>query len=874
MSEKTLYDRYSDGAGTLFHLLPDIPEYITLNLAKEIREYQYYGLSYFIKSQTDPADIHNHLLFRMATGSGKTLMMAGCILYLFKRFGHQNFLFFVNSDAILKKTHENFLNDYSLKYLFNKDGIFIDGQKIEIKEVTVFPVTPEANTIYLKLSTIQKLHTDLNNPVENEPTFDFFEENNVVMLADEAHHLNAYTKSKGSLTKDEVASKDWETTILALLNCNPENKLLEFTATMDLENPSIFNKYKDKLVFNYDLTRFMEDKFSKNVILLRSNQDDNLKLLNGILLSQYRKYIAADNGIYLKPIILFKSSKIAISTKAHDNLLDIIEKLTPQLLEKHLEESLETYADPQLIFNKAFRYLQKLNSSKVIGDLREDFNEKNILNANKKEFLSSENSILLNTLEDTNNPIRAIFAVAKLNEGWDVLNLYDIVRISEEASKTLNTTDSEAQLIGRGARYYPFKYKDRESYTRRFDTIPSELKVLEELHYHTINESGYIKNLSASLKAAGVTTSEERLEYFEANLKHPFTDSSFYKKGYIYQNKRTEATPINYQNLMDYGISLEYKPSNNLDIQQNLKEFLANKPLNDTDEDDLKVEYTNIKIPDNIWRKAMQRNPFFHYSNLKKFVNNVSSVSNFIESPDYLASVEIKIDKNKVSNLTANHLLSLAESYLSYILPSLKNNYLKPKGLYNFEPLKVSEVVEDYNFSMTISNTKTSQKILSIPKRHSWFVYDNSIGNSLEQQLVDYISTIYPILKSKYKNIYLIRNEKKIKLIEFGKTRGFMPDYLLCFEDDETFYQVFLEPKGGINLAEKDAWKEAFLSEISTNEKVTVEDNPLGKKVEIIGVKFFNTDSKRLNEFKEDLFNKLNISIEEEEIKFNQYIDI
>ena len=30
-------------------------------------------------------------------------------------------------------------------------------------------------------------------------------------------------------------------------------------------------------------------------------------------------------------------------------------------------------------------------------------------------------------LEDKNNEYRAIFAVDKLNEGWDVLNLFDIV---------------------------------------------------------------------------------------------------------------------------------------------------------------------------------------------------------------------------------------------------------------------------------------------------------------------------------------------------------------------------------------------------------------------------------------------------------------
>ncbi|MEZ4800086.1 MAG: hypothetical protein R2809_09995 [Flavobacteriales bacterium] len=41
---------------------------------------------------------------------------------------------------------------------------------------------------------------------------------------------------------------------------------------------------------------------------------------------------------------------------------------------------------------------------------------------------AEQESNLLNTLEDENNPIRAVFA-QKLNEGWDVLNLFDIVRL-------------------------------------------------------------------------------------------------------------------------------------------------------------------------------------------------------------------------------------------------------------------------------------------------------------------------------------------------------------------------------------------------------------------------------------------------------------
>jgi type III restriction enzyme len=86
------------------------------------------------------------------------------------------------------------------------------------------------------------------------------------------------------------------------------------------------------------------------------------------------------------------------------------------------------------------------------------------------------------TLEDENNPIRAVFAVQKLNEGWDVLNLFDIVRLYEDRDgkdgKPGKTTLSEAQLIGRGARYYPFALEEGEDkFVRKYDDdISNDLK--------------------------------------------------------------------------------------------------------------------------------------------------------------------------------------------------------------------------------------------------------------------------------------------------------------------------------------------------------------------------------------------------------------
>ena len=100
--------------------IESIPSYIedNLNPEFELRPYQIQAFENFVtyfnsRFRTRPSQT----LFHMATGSGKTLIMAGLILYLYKQ-GYRNFLFFVNLSNIVKKTKDNFLNPASGKYLF------------------------------------------------------------------------------------------------------------------------------------------------------------------------------------------------------------------------------------------------------------------------------------------------------------------------------------------------------------------------------------------------------------------------------------------------------------------------------------------------------------------------------------------------------------------------------------------------------------------------------------------------------------------------------------------------------------------------------------------------------------------------------------
>ena len=170
----------------------DIPEIITKGLSKKIilREYQIETFKSFLVYYENNKLKKNkqvHTLFHMATGSGKTVIMAGLILYLYTK-GYRKFLFFVNQTNILEKTIENFTNPLSSKYLFN-DVIEYLGNKINIKKVDNFSDN-KTEDIEILFTTIQKLHIDLFEAKENSLTYDDFENNRIVFISDESHHVN------------------------------------------------------------------------------------------------------------------------------------------------------------------------------------------------------------------------------------------------------------------------------------------------------------------------------------------------------------------------------------------------------------------------------------------------------------------------------------------------------------------------------------------------------------------------------------------------------------------------------------------------------------------------------------------------------------
>ena len=97
--KKYLFEDLKSRAYELDIRKPQIPFYIKENLKFDLFEWQKDALLNFLLFQeikiVEEDKNPTHLLFNLATGTGKTLLMAAVILYYYKQ-GKNKFIFFVN----------------------------------------------------------------------------------------------------------------------------------------------------------------------------------------------------------------------------------------------------------------------------------------------------------------------------------------------------------------------------------------------------------------------------------------------------------------------------------------------------------------------------------------------------------------------------------------------------------------------------------------------------------------------------------------------------------------------------------------------------------------------------------------------------------
>ncbi|WQW73560.1 DEAD/DEAH box helicase family protein [Helicobacter pylori] len=793
----------------------ELPTHITSNLKKELRDYQKQAIyNYLEKRQSNPTQ--KHFMFEMATGSGKTLVMAGLILECCKQ-GYQNFIFFVNSTSILEKTKLNFTDSTSSKYLFS-ENININDENTEIKSINNLNESHNG-AINIYFSTIQGLFSLFTRAKENAITLEDLKDQKLVFLADEAHHLNTETKKK--LNDSEASEKrNWESVVKLALEQNKDNLLLEFSATIPNEK-SVKDKYENLKAFTYTLKQFSEDKFCKNIYSLSyENKELETRFLGACVSSLYKELLAQHHNIEnFKPCILFKSERIEDSKANQERFNAFLENLSPLDLENFFHYSHNAF------FKAAKSFFDEKNyTANLVAFLQTKFKKSTQINTNNEKELE-KSMLLLNSLEDRDNPKRVIFSVDKLNEGWDVLNLFDIVRLKNKASQKDTTKD--AQLIGRGARYYPFSYNDFkpsriEFYQRKFDLF-NPLSALERLDYHAVYDSEFIAQLNNELQDLG-------LGFVNEKQTIPLTPTKRFKCYYA-SNKREKNNNLfnkDYSGPVEATLKSLHVPLFGFNVREKQVDFKEENKGDRT----YYIPHTLDKIPINYFLKALNLKNL-DFKTLKKafkkhaFNNKVGFIERYVSSLNTNFHKSQKFDDNKI-------LLKLAV----YIIGNLKDTLLKEQDKPSVSALELKEF-ETHNKSLSASEWEKN-----IPP-YEWLLFKDmrKLDSDLERKFLDFINDHKELLDKKFKEWCVLRNDHFAELKVFCNiedspyyAQGFEPDFILFAQthsDEFLGFTCYMEAKGE-HLEPSNAWKKEFLE---TLENVALKSH--NKKLHLKGLPFF-----------------------------------
>jgi type III restriction enzyme len=454
--------------------------------------------------------------------------------------------------------------------------------------------------------------------------------------------------------------------------------------------------------------------------------------------------------------------------------------------------------------------------------------------------------------------------VNRLTEGWDVLNLFDIVRLykgrDEYAGKNGtrkigNATVSEIQLIGRGIRYYPFSYNDKQRNKRKFDSqLDNEMRVLEELYYHSDSDHRYIEELKRELKKQGFIDDGKVEKRF--NLKKEFVESDFYKGVRIWKNEQVE-NPKRKQKTLDYL-------KDTLDLKFDLQSLgIREEELGFGDEgadtERLNISEQNrktlsIKVKDfekHIFQKAVNVKAKSDRSLLRFDLLaeelQIESIDDFREK--IVGDFEIKLvtTRKNIDEVSNEEKLDVLVNFFEALLIELKRN-INPYIGTEFTAYKLQEFFGG-EIRKRVKSDEESTRIEDELKYQDWYVVDQFYGTSEEKGLIEFVQETIVNLQGKYKEVYLLRNEEQYKIYDFGTGRGFQPDFILFLKNkSKLYYQIFIEPKGD-NLLDTDKWKNDFLKEITekySNNKILKVD---GRDYSLIGLPLFN--KKEAKEFTE-----------------------
>jgi len=424
----------------------------------------------------------------------------------------------------------------------------------------------------------------------------------------------------------------------------------------------------------------------------------------------------------------------------------------------------------------------------------------------------------------------------------------------------------EAQLIGRGARYFPFQLDETEDkYKRKFDEdVESELRVIETLHYHSAHNPKYIDEIKSALTEMGIIPEK----HIQRNLfiKDTFKETDFWKNGVIFINDRVVNPRTEIFSLNDARIENIY--SYKLRTGEIKEEIILEEEKELTETQNIIQSKTIFKLSDfgeNIIRSALDKLEFYKFETLKKYFPQIKSLREFILSSNYLGGVEVEVSgpENKLKNLTPIEKLEIALFIGKNISEKAKINTSEFVGTKLFKAKMLREVFKDKKIKIDIDEVENKEMRDVDLAEKDWYAQNEFYGTDEEQNFISFINGFIDKLRQKYSDIALLRNEKFFQIFDLHEGRPFEPDFVMFLKKRNkviNIYQIFIEPKGnqfkdknGKFENSKEGWKQDFL--LTLENKAETDLRLENKHFKLIGLPFYNENLRK--EFEEALENKL-----------------
>lgn len=469
---------------------------------------------------------HNNIDVLMETGTGKTYTYLEMIFELNKRFGCEKFIIFLPRTSILESVKQNIK-------LTAKHFTSIYGKQISIYEKTnnrsnkknnniisngYFKNKGEISVLLLMAQSIKNEKNLLNQ--SNERFFGLFNDNGInsvlahiaalkpICILDEPHllsgeaFLSKFMKSKNEKAefKDCLLVRFGATFKKASVDKkgNKKNDILELSnVAYVLDSKMAFQNYLVKQIsVNYQ-ENIIKNKHNETNNIVSENLDINRTNIDKNQISTMLEI--AINRHFEKEEKLFKQNIKALSLFFIENIADF--KGENAFVRTEFEKLYKAKRQ-QIINNKNI-------SAEYKAYLENDFDENNNLkvlggyfSGDGKTADESEKIAVDLILKDKlkllslNEPLRFLFSVWALQEGWDNPNIFTLTKLSKT-----NSEISARQQVGRGLRLCVNNQGSR---------ITKEFCNGDDIKFYDINcldvvvgadESNFIANLQKEINA-------------------------------------------------------------------------------------------------------------------------------------------------------------------------------------------------------------------------------------------------------------------------------------------------------------------------------------------------------------------------------------